>query len=153
MLRRRARSSRATLVITAWARPMRATASATRRGLVGVERQRAAGVDEAEAAGPGAAVAEDHERGGAVGPALVDVGAAGLLADRVQVEAAHQVLQLAVLAAEPGPDLHPLRPPSLDLPGDPGLLPAPDEPDGCRARTGPSDLVRFESSRRNRPGG
>ena len=48
--------------------------------LVDFGRQRVAGVDEAEPAGPGAALAQHHERGGAVGPALVDVGAAGLLA-------------------------------------------------------------------------
>ena len=44
-------------------------------GLVGRQRQRVAGVDLAEAAGPGAALAVDHEGRRAVGPALVDVRA------------------------------------------------------------------------------
>src|SRR5690606_26739041 len=53
-------------------------------GLVTVERLRLAGVDLAEVAAPGALVATDQERGLAVLPALVDVRAAGFLADRVQ---------------------------------------------------------------------
>ena len=55
-------------------------------GLVGRQGQRMAGVDLAEAAGPGAALAVDHEGGGAVGPALVDVRAARLLAHGDQAE-------------------------------------------------------------------
>ena len=81
-----ARSSRATVVTTAWARPRRATASATRSGSPGIGGPRLAGVDQAEPAGPGAAVAVDHEGGRAVGPALEDVRAAGFLAHRHQVE-------------------------------------------------------------------
>ncbi len=53
-------------------------------GLLVVERERMAGVDEAEPARTRAPIAEDHERGGLVGPAFVDVGAARLLAHRVQ---------------------------------------------------------------------
>ena len=60
--------------------------------LVGVEVGRLAGVDLAEVAAPGALVAADEEGGLAVLPALVDVGAAGLLADRVQALAADQRL-------------------------------------------------------------
>ena len=51
-----------------------------------VERQGVAGVDLAEPAGPGAALAVDHEGGGALRPALVDVGTARLLAHRDQAE-------------------------------------------------------------------
>ncbi len=105
-----ARSSRATLVITACSSPSVRTASATRRGLVGVERERLAGVDQAEAARTRAAVAEDHERGGAVGPALVDVRAAGFLAHGVEVELRTSRLSLAEVVAEVGLHPHPLGP-------------------------------------------
>ena len=85
-----ARSSRATHVITACASPIVRDRVGDAARLVGVDRHRLARVDQAEAARPRAAVAEDHERGGAVGPALVDVRAAGLLAHGVQVEPAHR---------------------------------------------------------------
>ena len=52
--------------------------------LVAVEGRGLAGVDLAEVAAAGALLAADEERGLAVLPALVDVGAAGLLAHRVQ---------------------------------------------------------------------
>ena len=58
--------------------------------LARIERERAARVDQAEAASSRAALAVDHERRGAVGPALEDVRAAGLLADRDEVELAHR---------------------------------------------------------------
>ncbi len=77
-------------------------------GRVGPAR-RAGRVDQAEAAGPGALVAVDHEGGGAVGPALEDVGAARLLAHRHQVEAAHGALDVAEADAEVGLDPQPLR--------------------------------------------
>src|SRR3954447_26128587 len=77
--------------------------------LVGVEVGRLAGVDLAEGAAPGALVAADEEGRLAVLPALVDVGAAGLLADRVQPLAADQRLQLGVLRAGLEPGLDPLR--------------------------------------------
>ncbi len=54
--------------------------------LTGVEGKGMAGVHLAEPARPGAPRAVDHEGGGAVRPALVDVGATGLLAHRDQVE-------------------------------------------------------------------
>ena len=74
--------------------------------LVVVEPGRLAGLDRAEAAGPGAGVAQDHDRGGALVPALPDVRAVGLLADRVEREAAQEPLQLVVVLArrQPGPD-------------------------------------------------
>ena len=72
-------------------------------GLVGVERHGVAGVDQAEPAGPGAALAVDHERGGAVGPALGDVRAARLLAHGDQLEVAHRALQAQVVLARCAP--------------------------------------------------
>ena len=57
---------------------------------------RLAGLDVAEAAAAGAGVAEDHEGRRAALPALADVGARRLLADRVQVLAVDQLGQLAV---------------------------------------------------------
>ena len=57
--------------------------------LVRIERPRPGRPDLAEPAGPGAVGPIDHEGGRPVGPALVDVGAPGLLAHRDQIEIAH----------------------------------------------------------------
>ena len=70
-------------------RDRRRRAARVRRG----RADRARGRDLTEAAGAGAAIPEDHERRGAVGPALVDVGAAGLLADGVEAVGAHEALR------------------------------------------------------------
>ena len=102
-------SSRATLVMTACSRPRCAIASATRAGSSRIERKRLPRVDQAETAGTRAPIAEDHERRGAVGPAFVDVRAAGLLAHGVQVEVAHQPFRGAEAGAEVGAHPHPLR--------------------------------------------
>ena len=48
--------------------------------------------DRAEAARPGADVAEDHEGGGAAGVTLGPIGTAGVLADRLQAQLAQQLL-------------------------------------------------------------
>ena len=77
--------------------------------LVGVVVGRLAGVDLAEVAPPRALRAADEERRLAVLPALVDVRAAGLLADGVQAFALHEVLQPAVLRAHPRLRLDPVR--------------------------------------------
>ena len=77
--------------------------------LVAVEFGRLAGVDLAEVAAARALLAADEEGRLAVLPALVDVGAAGFLADGVQPLAADQVLQLRVLRARPQPGLDPRR--------------------------------------------
>ena len=58
--------------------------------LGGIELRRTSVRDRAVGAVSRADVAENHERRGAVLPALADVGAVRLLADRVQVEVAHQ---------------------------------------------------------------
>ena len=58
--------------------------------LVAVQLGGLAGVDLAEVAAPRALLAADEEGGLAVFPALVDVGAAGLLAHRVQATGAHE---------------------------------------------------------------
>ena len=50
--------------------------------LGGVERAGHSGLDVAERAGPGAGVPHDHEGGVLLVPALADIRAAGLLADR-----------------------------------------------------------------------
>ena len=68
-----------------------------------------AGVDLAEVAAPGALVAADEEGRLAVLPALEDVGAAGLLADRVQALATSPgVCSCGVLRAHLRPGLDPL---------------------------------------------
>ena len=70
-------------------------------GLVGVERERMTRVDETEPAGPRAALAVDHERRRAVGPALEDVRTAGFLADGDEVELAHRRAEPDELGADP----------------------------------------------------
>ena len=94
-----ARSSRATQVITAWARPIRCHRLGHPVRLAGVEGQGMAGVDLAEPAGPGAAGPVDHEGRRPVRPALVDVGTARLLAHRHQIEVAEVVLESEVPVA------------------------------------------------------
>lgn len=77
-------------------------------GLMGIQGwRRAARLDAAEAAAAGAGVAHEHNggRGGALvgaAPALGDVGAAGLLADGVQLEAAQVGLDLLVVVVARG---------------------------------------------------
>ena len=72
---------------------------------------RAARVDVAVAARAGARVAEDLERRGAASPALGDVGAARLLADRVELLPVDQLADLEVAAVRArGANLHPFRP-------------------------------------------
>ena len=77
--------------------------------LVAVQLSRLAGVDLAEVAATGALLAADQERRLPVLPALVDVGAAGFLADGVQTLTADQILQLRVLGARLHPGLDPRR--------------------------------------------
>ncbi len=110
--RRRGRSSRSTEVITAWRSPMTETASATCSGSsrvdAGLRTPRGHG---AEAAAAGADVAQDHEGGRAVlAPALVDVRAAGLLADGMEAQAVHELADLVVGGRRREPDAQPLRP-------------------------------------------
>ena len=72
---------------------------------------RLAGVDVAVAAGAGAGLAEDLERRRPAAPALGDVRAARLFADRVQLRAVDQLLHVEVAAVlRRRAHLHPLRP-------------------------------------------
>src|SRR5262249_61859251 len=75
----------------------------------GIQRLRLPGRDLAKIAARGARVPADQERRLAVFPALEDVRAARLLADRVQPLAADQVLQGGVFRAGPQPGLDPRR--------------------------------------------
>src|SRR5207244_8172099 len=68
-----------------------------------------AGLHVAEPAAARAGVAEDHERRRAALPALADVGAGGLLADRVQALGADQRGDGSVALAARGRDLQPAR--------------------------------------------
>ena len=80
-----------------------------------VERDRRPVRDVAVAAGARADVPHDHERRGAVMPALADVGAVRFLAHRVQLEAAHQLAQPKVIRRTRRSHLEPLR---LGLPSE-----------------------------------
>ena len=93
--------------------------------------RRLARLDVAEAAAPGAGVAEDHERGGAALPALADVRARRLLADRVEVLGLDQVLQLAVPRAARRRHLEPRR-----LAGAERLHVRPEDLEDVRVATG-----------------
>ena len=77
--------------------------------LVGVVVGGLAGVDLAEVAAPRALRAADEEGRLAVLPALVDVGAAGLLADGVQALVLHERVQRLVLGPHLRLGLDPLR--------------------------------------------
>src|SRR5699024_11659381 len=66
-------------------------------GLVAVDLTGFAGLDQAERAVAGAYFTADQEGGLPVLPALVDVGTARLLADRVQILPPDQALQLGVV--------------------------------------------------------
>src|SRR4051795_9613352 len=77
--------------------------------LVAVERGRLAGVDLAEVTTSRALLAADEEGRLAVLPALEDVGAASLFADRVQAFTLHERLQLGVLRPGAQPRLDPRR--------------------------------------------
>ena len=70
---------------------------------------RLAGLDVAEAAAARAGVAEDHEGRRAALPAVADVRAGGLLADRVQALVADHPVELAVALAARRRDLEPAR--------------------------------------------
>ncbi len=72
-------------------------------GLGGIERAGQSGLDVAEGAGPRAGVAHDHEGGVLFLPALADIGAAGLLAHRVQAVFAHDPLGVDDSPATPAP--------------------------------------------------
>ena len=70
---------------------------------------RLAGLDVAEAAAARAGVAEDHERRRAALPAVADVRAGGLLADRVQALVADHPVELAVALPARRRHLEPAR--------------------------------------------
>ena len=78
-------------------------------GLVEVDGLRAALGDGAESAAAGAEVAEHHEGGGFVMPALADVGALRALAHSVEAEGAGETLELMEVFADGRAGLQPLR--------------------------------------------
>ncbi len=77
--------------------------------LVEIERDRLAMRHGAIAARTRADIAQDHEGGRAVVPALADVGTMRLFANRVQAEAAHQPLQTLVVRRARRAHLEPFR--------------------------------------------
>ena len=77
-------------------------------GLVEVDGLGAALGHGAESAAAGAEVAEHHEGGGFVVPALADVGAMSALADGVEAERAGEALEVVVVFAHGGAGLEPL---------------------------------------------
>ena len=78
-------------------------------GLVGAKRPRQPGLHIAEGAGARAGVAHDHHGRVRLLPALADVGAAGLLAHRVQAMRAHDVARRLVAGAGGRLDANPGR--------------------------------------------
>ena len=77
-------------------------------GLVVVEPGGLAGLDGAEPACPRTDVAQDHDRRGALVPALAHVGTDRLLAHRVEVQAAQEALEVVVVVARGHPRLDPV---------------------------------------------
>src|SRR5205085_7510601 len=66
-------------------------------------------IDSAETAMARAGVAAEHERGGAIRPALEDVRAACLLTDRVQVQALDELQHVVLIRRIAQTYLQPLR--------------------------------------------
>ena len=62
----------------------------------------------AEPTAAGADVAEEHDGGGALAPALADVGAVGFLADGVEFERREGALDAGVFSAAGGEDFEPV---------------------------------------------
>ena len=62
----------------------------------------------AESAAAGAEIAQHHEGGGPVTPALADVGAVSGLADGVQIQVAGQLLEIVVVIANRSAGLQPV---------------------------------------------
>ena len=115
--------------------------------LVRVIPARPAGLHRAEPAGSGAGVAEDHDGGGALLPALADVRAARLLADRVEREATHEALEFLVVRARSGR----ARGSSPDGGAAPRLRPPPSRTGRRRGRSSaarPSDRGRSHRAAR-----
>ena len=102
-------SSRLTLVTTANFSPSFSTASATRPRLVEIDGLRTSLRHGAEAAAPRAQIAQQHERRGAMVPALADIGAVRRLANRMQVQLARQRLQVVIVLAHGRARLQPVR--------------------------------------------
>ena len=94
------RSSRSTEVTTIWVEAQLGGGDGDMLGLERIDRARHAGLDVAEGAGAGAGVAEDHHRRVLLGPALADIGAGRLLADRGEAQPAHQRLGLHEAGAD-----------------------------------------------------
>src|SRR5439155_5880619 len=78
--------------------------------LVPVNRRGTALGHRAERATPRTLVAQNHERSGAVFPALAQVGTAGALADGVKPEPAHGALELVIVVTGRRAHLQPRRP-------------------------------------------
>ena len=104
-----ARSSRFTDVITTCSRPSSATARPTRTGSSRSSQAGRPCANGAVAAVPRADVAQDHEGGGEIFPALADVRAVRLLADGVEIPLPHQALQAQVLRPTRRAHLEPRR--------------------------------------------
>ena len=77
-------------------------------GLVRFDRLGAKGLDGAELAGARTAVAEDHEGGAALVPALAQVRAARALTDGVQPQVLHEAADVGAVAAGVDLDADPL---------------------------------------------
>src|SRR5687768_432646 len=77
--------------------------------LVEIELARLAVRDRAIGAGARADIPENHERGGAVMPALADVGTVRVLANGVQLEPTHDLAQAQIILGTRGADLQPVR--------------------------------------------
>jgi hypothetical protein len=77
--------------------------------LVPIQRLRLAFGDSAKAATPSTQIAQQHERGGLMVPALANVRALGRFANRVQIQSSCQPLEIVVIVAHGRARLQPLR--------------------------------------------
>ena len=84
-------------------------------GLLQVQAIGAARGHRAVMTAPGADIAQYHEGGGAPVPTFADVGAVSLFADRVELLALHQVLELKIAGTARHLDLEPFGQAGPDL--------------------------------------
>ena len=93
------RSSRLTLVMTAYRQPQCCASFGYTPGFIVIGLEGSAFLNGAESAAPRTHIAENHERGRPAIPAFADIRAGSALADCMQFEVGDKLFQLAIIFA------------------------------------------------------